>query len=92
MHTGPQASQTIMGTAVNHYAAIDVSLELSSVCIVDATGKVVKETKVETRPEALVKLFKAFWPSLKSGSASRRVHSRSGFMRASRTPASRPPS
>ena len=47
-----------METAVNYYAAIDVSLELSSVCIVDATGKVVKETKVETHPEALVKFFK----------------------------------
>jgi transposase len=43
---------------VNHYAAIDVSLELSSVCIVDATGKVVKEAKVETHPDALVKFFK----------------------------------
>src|SRR6516165_6042441 len=46
------------GTAVNHYAAIDVSLEFSSVCIVDATGKVVKEVKVETHPDALVKFFK----------------------------------
>jgi hypothetical protein len=35
---------------VNHYAAIDVSLELSSVCIVDAAGKVVTESKVETHP------------------------------------------
>jgi len=45
---------------VNYYAAIDVSLELSSVCIVEATGKVVKEVKVETRPEALVKFFNNF--------------------------------
>ena len=45
---------------MNHYAAIDVSLELSSVCIVDATGKVVKEAKVETHPEALVNFFKDF--------------------------------
>jgi transposase len=45
---------------MNHYASIDVSLELASVCIVDATGKVVKETKVETRPEALVKFFRDF--------------------------------
>jgi transposase len=68
VHTGPQASQTIMGTAVNHYAAIDVSLELPSVCIVDATGKVVKQTKVETRPEALVKLFKGFgFPLIRIG-------------------------
>jgi transposase len=43
---------------MNHYAAIDVSLELSSVCVVDAAGKVVKESKVETHPDALVKFFK----------------------------------
>ena len=43
---------------MEYYAAIDVSLELASVCIVDATGKVAKETKVESHPEALVKLFK----------------------------------
>ena len=45
---------------MNHYAAIDVSLEQSSVCIVDVTGKVVKEIKVESHPEALVKFFKGF--------------------------------
>src|SRR3974377_1486039 len=45
---------------MDHYAAIDVSLELSSVCIVDARGKVVKEAKVETTPEALVTFFKTF--------------------------------
>ena len=45
---------------MNYYAGIDVSLELSSVCIVDATGKILKEAKVETHPEALVKFFKAF--------------------------------
>jgi transposase len=42
---------------VKHYAAIDVSLELSSVCIVDAGGKVVKESKVATQPDALVRFF-----------------------------------
>ena len=58
---GPKHREPFWETApVNHYAAIDVSLELSSVCIVDATGKVLRETKVETRPEALVKLFKGF--------------------------------
>jgi hypothetical protein len=45
---------------VKHYAAIDVSLELSSVCIVDAAGEVVKECKVETHPDALDKFFKNF--------------------------------
>jgi transposase len=43
---------------VKHYAAIDVSLELSSVCVVDASGKVVKESKVETHPDAAREFFK----------------------------------
>ena len=29
---------------MEHYAEIDVSLELSSVCVVDAQGKIVRET------------------------------------------------
>src|SRR5258707_14516078 len=41
-------------TAVEHYAGIDVSLELSSVCVVDGRGKIVKEAKVASEPEALV--------------------------------------
>ena len=36
---------------------IDVSLELSSVCVVDAQGKIVRETKVASEPEALVAFF-----------------------------------
>jgi transposase len=39
---------------VEHYAGIDVSLERSSVCVVDATGKIVREAKVASEPEALV--------------------------------------
>jgi transposase len=38
---------------MDHYVGIDVSLELSSVCILDATGKIVKEAKVASEPEAL---------------------------------------
>ena len=68
---------------MNYYAAIDVSLELSSVCIVEATGKVVKEVKVETRPEALVKFFKDFGLPLTRIGPLRRAHSHSGSMRAS---------
>ena len=45
---------------MNYYAGIDVSLESSSVCIVDATGEIVKETRVESHPDALVKFFKGF--------------------------------
>ena len=39
---------------MEHYAGIDVSLELSSVCVVDATGRIVREVKVASEPKALV--------------------------------------
>src|SRR2546430_17201038 len=45
-------------TAVEHYAGIDVSLELLSVCVVDGRGKIVKEAKVASEPEALVYFLK----------------------------------
>jgi len=43
---------------VEHYAGIDVSLERSGVCVVDATGKIVREAKVASEPEALVVLLR----------------------------------
>jgi len=39
---------------MNHYAGIDVSLECSSVCVVDASGKIIGEGKVASEPEALI--------------------------------------
>ena len=39
---------------MDHYAGIDVSLEQSSVCVVDATGRIVCEAKVTSEPEALI--------------------------------------
>ena len=39
---------------MDHYAGIDVSLEQSSICIVDATGQIVREAKVASEPEALI--------------------------------------
>jgi len=39
---------------VKHYAGIDVSLEQSSVCVVDDGGRIVREAKVASEPEALV--------------------------------------
>src|SRR5215207_3232422 len=46
------------GTAMEHYAGIDVSLERSSVCVVDATGQILREAKVASEPEALVGFFR----------------------------------
>ena len=43
---------------MEHYAGIDVSLEQSSVCVVDATGRIVREAKVASEPEALVGWFR----------------------------------
>ena len=37
-----------------HYAGIDVSLECSSVCLVDGTGKILREARVASEPEALI--------------------------------------
>jgi len=37
---------------MEHYAGIDVSLEQSSVCVMDAAGRIVREAKVASEPEA----------------------------------------
>jgi transposase len=42
---------------MDHYAGIDVSLECSSVCVVDATGRIVREDKIASEPEALISCF-----------------------------------
>src|SRR3981081_458477 len=43
---------------MDYFAGIDVSLEQSSVCVVDGTGKIVREAKVASEPEALVGFFR----------------------------------
>jgi transposase len=43
---------------MEYYAGIDVSLEQSSVCVVDAKGQIVREAKVASEPEALVRFFR----------------------------------
>jgi transposase len=42
---------------VEHYAGLDVSLEQTSVCVVDVQGHVVREAKVASEPEALIRFL-----------------------------------
>ena len=42
---------------MGYYTGIDVSLEVSHVCVVDAAGKVVKEARVASEPEAILAWF-----------------------------------
>ena len=43
---------------MNHYVGIDVSLEASSVCVVDGNGKIVCEGKIASEPGALIAWLK----------------------------------
>lgn len=42
---------------MEYYPGIDISLKESSVCVVDATGKLVREVKVGSEPQCLVGYF-----------------------------------
>ena len=44
---------------MNYYAGIDVSLEESCVCVIDAAGKVVREGKVASEPDPLIVWFRS---------------------------------
>ena len=43
---------------MEHFAGLDVSVKETSVCIVDDTGKIVREVKVASEPEALLAVLK----------------------------------
>ena len=43
---------------MEHYAGIDVSVECSSVCVVNASGKIVREAKVASEPAMLIGWFR----------------------------------
>ena len=43
---------------MDHFAGLDVSVKETSVCIVDDVGKIVREVKVASEPEALLAVLK----------------------------------
>ena len=43
---------------MTYYAGIEVSLEYSSVCVVDGAGKIMREQKIASEPEALIAWFR----------------------------------
>ena len=50
---------------MDYYAGIDVSLEASSVCLVDPAGKIIRETKVASDPDVLIEYFVSLGLELK---------------------------
>ena len=49
---------------MEHYVGIDVSLELSSVCVVDAKGAIIREAKVTSAPDVLVEFLQGLGLSI----------------------------
>ena len=43
---------------MKHFAGLDVSLDETTVCVVDEEGRIAKEARVPSEPEALVTLFR----------------------------------
>src|SRR3974377_311174 len=43
---------------MEHFAGLDVSVNETSICIVDGAGRIVRETKVASEPEALLAVLK----------------------------------
>ena len=44
--------------SMDHFAGLDVSVKETSVCIVDDTGKIIREVKVASEPKALLAVLK----------------------------------
>jgi len=44
---------------MRHYAGLDVSLEETAICVVDETGKVIRELRAASEPDALVETLAA---------------------------------
>jgi transposase len=42
---------------MEHFAGLDVSVKETSICIVDDTGRIVREVKVASEPETLLQVW-----------------------------------
>jgi transposase len=48
---------------MNHYVGLDVSLEETAICVVDGTGRIVKEARAASEPKALIATLREIdWP------------------------------
>ena len=45
--------------SVDHFAGLDVSVKDTSVCVVDDTGKIVREVKIASELEALLAVLRS---------------------------------
>src|ERR1700741_3742924 len=55
-YTGPKHQKE--KRSMDHFAGLDVSVKDTSVCIVDETGKIVREVKVASEPQALLAVLR----------------------------------
>ena len=44
---------------MDHFAGLDISVKETSVCIVDGTGKIVREVRVASEPKELLAVLKS---------------------------------
>ena len=56
MVTGPKHQKE--KRSMDHFAGLDVSVKETSVCIVDETGRIVREVEVASEPEALLQVLR----------------------------------
>ena len=74
--------------SIKHFTGLDVSVKETSVCIVDDTGKIVREVKVASEPDALLAVLKN--PVItSSGLDWKPAHCRNGFTALSPKPSYR---
>ena len=63
---------------MEHYVGLDVSLKLTAICIVDQTGKIVREGVVTSDPETIAAFIKSHDPMLR-GLGLRREQRQRGY-------------